>query len=131
MKCKSCGYINTNDAEYCIHCGVKLNPTMSDGLDAYPRTEGLDSFSDIKQKTSSFAIIGLLMSITSLWNAFVYSIVGLLISTLGFIFSLIGIIQVAVNKQKGKDLAIAGLIISISLIILTVYLRIKYYNFLF
>ena len=107
MKCKNCGRENPNEALYCMYCGGKVNPTLEDGLDAY---------TDPRSNCDVFAIFGLVYSIVAMF-VIVHSgcfgnIIGAGIALPGFILNLISLNNIKKTNKKGKDLAIAGLVIS-------------------
>jgi hypothetical protein len=61
-----------------------------------------------KQETNTFAMTGFVLALVSLFLNF-WGIMGILAT----VFSAIGLSKISVTKEKGKGLAIAGLVIGI------------------
>ena len=94
IKCDECGSEISSKATTCPHCG---NPTNK--VDKEPIAE---------TKTNGFAITGFVIGLVSM----LIDPVGIF-GTLAVVFSSIGLGKIKNNGQKGKGLAITGLILGI------------------
>ena len=85
MFCRNCGQVIANNADVCIHCGVKVENKQN-------------ANKSIEKKSNTNAIVG-----------FIFSFI---IPLVGFICSIVGLTKVK-TCNSGKGLAIAGIIISV------------------
>lgn len=101
--CSNCGTELAKDANACSNCGTLV--------DQAPKT--VDS--TVKNQTNGFAIAGFVLSLVSLVCCGITS-------TLGLIFSIIGLVQSKKMDGKGKGLAIAGIVICCVFVVLVILL---------
>ena len=84
--------------KYCRHCGAE----MYDDATTCPKCGRADQYDEdyvVPTKTNGFAIAGFILSFFG--------------GLLGLIFSIVGLVQInRRGNQKGKGLAIAGIVIS-------------------
>ncbi len=106
--CPNCGKEVNENAVICVNCGVSLN--------------GKNNVVN-GNKNNSLAVAGFVTSIVSLIIN-LWGIVGLL----ALILSVIGLVQISNNKEKGKGLAIAGIIIGAFSIVYAAVIIINYMN---
>lgn len=99
INCKECGKEISDEASFCPNCGYSVNNSNA--------TE-INNQSNNYVKTNGFAVAGFVISLVSLLINF-WGIVGLL----GTIFSAIALNEINKHNEKGKGMAIAGLIIGI------------------
>lgn len=102
MFCRNCGSEISANASVCPYCGV---PTDNSANNYAPAQ---------KQGTNTLAIVG-----------FVFSF---LITIVGLICSIIGLVKAKEYGGNGKGLAIAGIIISVVTFVLTLVLEIVVLN---
>ena len=115
--CKNCGAENEPNAKFCPNCGQTItadNQTVynqnSENYTPYPNNPipyARPTNESVPPKTNAFAITGFVMSICS----FVICCLDFLCIP-ALIFSIIGLIQIKKNNQKGMAFAIVGLILS-------------------
>ena len=113
MFCTKCGVQSSNPSQqFCGSCGAQMSsipaPAQNWGTPApaqnwsqqYPNQQQQTGYSNAP-KMNNFALIGFVLSVTYC------------ASTVGFILSIVGLVQI--NKdpynQKGKGLAIAGIVL--------------------
>ena len=105
--CPYCGTENTNKANFCPNCGAQMNniapppvPQMNPNYmppNMYPQN-----------KTNGVALAGFITAMVSLVLNF-WGIVGIVATVL----SGVGISKTGPGKEKGRGLAIAGLVVGI------------------
>jgi hypothetical protein len=86
------------------------SPTPQPGLPGQPNLPHLPP-SLVPQKTNTFALAGMILGIVSLITCCCY---GVPFNILGLVFSIIGLNQIKSHPlaEKGKEMAIAGIILS-------------------
>lgn len=99
MYCKSCGHEILNGEKTCSNCGAEVEQEVIDVPAEKPNAEVSSSY-------NGFAIAGFVCAF--------------FVSILGLIFSCIALSQIKKSNEKGKGLAIAGLVLSIIPIVLVV-----------
>ena len=104
--CTHCGAELLDEAVICPKCGCWVNPASKSD--------------QAKAKTNACAIVGFILSmvsilfLTSFWN---------LLALSGLIVSSIGLRQIVKNdEQKGKGLAISGVVVGAFLFLLTLFI---------
>lgn len=82
------------------------------------------SFGQVPQTTNTFAMVGMIMGIVSLFSSCCCS--GLPFNVLGLVFSILGLNQIKSRHlaEKGKEMAIAGIILSALSILLGIIIMI-------
>ncbi len=119
MFCQNCGNKLDDDSKFCAKCGAKVDEVPAPA----PQDEKDEFFRDVpapapvqqqapvqpvnqqpvpaqSAKTNVFAIIGFVLSFFSY------------VAIAGLVFSIIGLKQCNKTQEKGKGLAIAGIVIS-------------------
>jgi len=116
IRCAECFKEISDKAPVCIHCGaptgfVQLQPP-SPPIQAEPQNNA---------KTNGMALAGLITALAStvLNILFVVGVVGLILSLIGFF-------QVEEKKERGKGMAIAGILVSMASIIYSFYMFQQY-----
>lgn len=105
--CSHCGETISNDSKFCKSCGKKI-----DG----PKEEEIIQTIEPTSNKQTVPVSGL--SITGFVFAMVSLICCGLVSPLGLVFSIIGLIKIDEGDRTGKGLAIAGIIISAIMLVL-------------
>lgn len=133
MKCPACETELTNNETFCTNCGkrvdgaidtptgVESSNTNTENNNEQPAQQTEQPAQNVQQpapadnaKYNSVAISGFVISIVSIF------VVSIILGPVGAIFSAIGLKQINETNEKGKGLAIAGIIIGISVIILMI-----------
>ncbi len=99
MFCKNCGQTIDNNADFCNHCGAAVNKQVQQ---------------QESNETNTIAIVGFVLSF--------------FITIAGLICSIIGLVKSNEYGGKGKGLAIAGIIISVVFMILSIVLYVTVIN---
>lgn len=112
-KCNNCGADLTSNDVFCKSCGTAITSENS-STNSVSSTANYSNESVVpaKSKKDSFAITGLVFGLISI-VAWLLPLIGFPITILGIIFSSLGI------KSSKKSLAIAGLVLSIIFLLLT------------
>lgn len=120
-KCTKCGETISNDSKFCKNCGEKIEERKDKEEETVQTIEPTST----KQ---TVPVNGL--SITG----FVFAMVSLLccglVSPLGLVFSIIGLIKGDEEDRTGKGLAIAGIIVSAIMLVLFILMIIIFNGFL-
>ena len=132
MNCNSCGARLYKNAKFCAHCGAttetlddvqednSIVSNLIENQESKPiNQQETQSTDTLENKFSGKAITGFVLS---LWGIFV---AGIPCSILGIIFSSIALSNIKTKNYKGNGLAIAGLVISIIVLIISTYLTIS------
>lgn len=105
MYCSKCGKLNDDNANFCVNCGNMLK----NNLDSSNQNIIINHYEIVeKKKRSGMAVAGMILGIISI----PYYII-LVFGLLSFVFSLVGINATIDNEKKGRNQAIAGLVMSI------------------
>ena len=128
-KCSYCGSENEDSGKFCRNCGAELPKavepevaevisepvTVIEPIIAKPVSEPVAAqtvmpdveYGQAKENTNNgLCVAGLIVSIASIFCCGITAFIGL-------ILSIIGLVSVKKTKQKGKGMAIAGIIISV------------------
>lgn len=107
MFCSKCGAEISKDATFCSACGAAQNETKSSSA---PNTAEPQ-----KESYNTLCIIGFVLAMLSFTPfLFITTIeTGLVFAALGLVVSAIGLASCGKKNQKGKPLAIAGIIIGL------------------
>ncbi len=98
-KCINCQKEVDINAEVCVHCGRILK----------------------EEKYNIIGIIGFIISLISIYY--------ILIGVVGFILSIVALVKIKKEKQKGKALAISGLIIGLLTTLITTFIIVVFVLF--
>lgn len=110
MRCQKCG--TENDGKFCQNCGAPMNAAAPEAV-AYDPTAG--EASRAKRKHGTLAVIGFIISISSLLLRFV-PVLGFIVCAAGFVLCLVAVCT-AKKKDRKKSLAISGLVITSFLLV--------------
>ena len=105
--CGNCGNELSSDSKFCTYCGAQINEVVETEVVEENETSEVTVKTD-ETKTNGFAIAGFVLALVSLFIN-LWGLIGIL----AVIFSGIGISCTGPNKEKGRGLAVAGLIIGI------------------
>ena len=97
MYCKKCGKEVSYNSSFCQNCGEPIGERMEPNIVTYD-----------KSKYNTICIVGLVISSISLFLDFV-GIMGII----GTVVSVVGLLKAKENNEKGKILAIVGIILGI------------------
>ena len=126
MKCPNCGTELNNNETFCTNCGkrvdgaidtptgVETSNTNTENEVEQPVQQATQPVATNTTKYNSTVITGFVIAIISL---FFYPII---LGSVAAVLSAIGLKQVNETNEKGKGLAIAGIIIGIAVIIIMV-----------
>ena len=126
MKCPACETELTNNETFCTNCGKRVDgaidtPTGVESSNTNTENKVEETVQQANQpvaantaKYNSTVITGFVISIISIF------IISIILGPVGAILSAIGLKQVSETNEKGKGLAIAGIIIGIAVIIIMV-----------
>ena len=126
MKCPNCGTELTNNETFCTNCGKRVDgaietPTGVESSNTNTENKVEQPVQQTEQPTAAnntkyngVVISGFVIAIISI---FIFSIV---LGPIAAILSAIGLKQVNETNEKGKGLAIAGIIIGIAVIIIMI-----------
>lgn len=109
--------------KYCGNCGAELNEGQDVCIKCGKKVNNEEVTAVVKQNT--VAVTGFVISMISLFINF-FGLVGLA----GAITSLVGLLKVNKTKEKGKGLAIVGLIIGIISVIYGIYTTLSVFDIL-
>lgn len=107
--CPNCGEKNTTNSKFCPNCGNKFVSNVNNSVD--------------RNTYSGIAIAGFVTGLSSLLINFM-GLVGLVAT----ILSAVGLTKTGETKQKGRGMAVAGLILGIISVIYGVFQIIYYAN---
>lgn len=105
--CTKCGK-ELNDSNFCENCGAKNDDTTNS-------TVQINQTIVTKPKNNGFATAGFVISLVSILCCGATS-------TIGLIFSIIGLVTANKYDGNGKGLAIAGIIINVILVVVLILL---------
>lgn len=113
IKCDKCGSEVDGSAKFCPNCGAKIEATEKaervEVVETVVRSNNTNTNSTINSVENGYnalAIIGFILAfIPKIW------IVSLIIS-------IVALVQISKTKEKGKGLAIAGIVISSSIMLI-------------
>ncbi len=112
MYCTNCGKECNNDEKFCTDCGTPINAVQAQTAASVPAVEATESVpadsKKEKKKFNVFAIVGFVLSLVSFLGGPGTVVLGPLA---GLIFSIVALVQIKKNSQKGKGLAVAGVIL--------------------
>ncbi len=126
MKCPNCGTELNNNETFCTNCGKRVDgaidtPTGVESSNTNTENKVEETVQQANQpvaanttKYNSTVITGFVISIISIF------IISIILGPVGAILSAIGLKQVSETNEKGKGLAIAGIIIGIAVIVIMV-----------
>ena len=125
-KCANCGYENDDSFKFCMNCGTpipEVAPVVAPVIEQQPVGQPIQqpiqqyqepvqqmTFDEQSGKKNGFCIAGFVLALLSFITAGITSLFGL-------ILSIVGLISASKKNQKGKGMAIAGIIISALFII--------------
>lgn len=110
MYCRHCGKEINEDAAFCSACGAAQNIKVQSNMSYSNITS--DQNAGQQASYNTMCIVGLVISGLSLLINF-WGIVGLV----GTIVSVFGVVYSNENKEKGRELAIVGIVIGVFSII--------------
>ena len=112
IKCDKCGSEVDGSAKFCPNCGAKIEATEKaervEVVETVVRnnTNTNSTINSVENGYNALAIIGFILAfIPKIW------IVSLIIS-------IVALVQISKTKEKGKGLAIAGIVISSSIMLI-------------
>ncbi len=131
MFCPNCGREFEPNEKFCTACGTaapmkeelpepveelgeELTATVGESIGQEPEvpaallTENAPAPKKEKKKVNIFAIIGFVVSLVCFLGIIKASVIGPLA---GLIFSIVALVQIKKNNQKGKGLAVTGIIL--------------------
>lgn len=131
MYCQNCGKALISEEKFCMACGTAVpvadepteqaeefaeelaaatleEPAVQEIEAAVVTAENVPTPQKEKKKTNIFAIIGFVVSLVCFLGIIKASVIGPLA---GLIFSIVALVQIKKNGQKGKGLAVAGVIL--------------------
>ncbi|MCH5156426.1 MAG: hypothetical protein J1G02_00945 [Clostridiales bacterium] len=135
--------------KYCMHCGAELHDEAVICTKCGCWTNDSEKIAEVsKQKLNKLALVGFILAIVSAVisvfflsldtdssAAFLFS--GIPLAIAGFTCSLVGLLKLRRSKERGKALAITGIVVGalvgimwVFLILLAVYVVILFYIFL-
>jgi len=121
MFCPGCGNKLEENAKFCASCGRKIEDNVNEQTVVEKKTQTAATSNNVNnevnntKESNGFAIAGFVISLVSM------ILCCGTISWLSLIFSIIGVVNANKENDKGKGLAIAGIIISaLSILILII-----------
>ena len=110
IKCDKCGSEVDGSAKFCPNCGAKIEATEKaervEVVETVVRNNNTNTINATEAGYNALAIIGFILAfIPKIW------IVSLIIS-------IVALVQISKTKEKGKGLAIAGIVISSSIMLI-------------
>ena len=122
--CQNCGREFKADEKFCTACGAAATeaPTVQVSNVAVAEAKNAPTPKKEKKQMNIFAIIGFVVSLVCFLGIIQTSVIGPLA---GLIFSIVALVQIKKNNQKGKGLAVAGVILGsiatlVSLVVLII-----------
>ena len=120
--CSRCGETISNDSKFCKNCGEKIEEVKVKEEETVQTIEPTSTKQTVP--VNGLSITGFVFAMVSLISCG-------LVSPLGLVFSIIGLIKGDEEDRTGKGLAIAGIIVSaimLVLFILTIILFNGFFN---
>ena len=112
MYCTNCGKECNQDEKFCTGCGTALNAMQEQTAASVPAVAAAPTATAApakeKKKFNVFAIVGFVLSLVCFLGGPGTVVLGPLA---GLIFSIVALVQIKKNSQKGKGLAVAGVIL--------------------
>ena len=113
IKSDKCGSEVDSNAKFCPNCGAKIEPTeKAERVEVVETTVKGDSYNKVNNTEIGYnvmSIVGFVLSfIPKLW-------------LVALVISIIALVQISKTKEKGKGLAIAGIAISSSILIIGLF----------
>ena len=106
IKCDKCGSEVDSNAKFCPNCGAKIEPTeKAERVEVVETTVKGDSYNKVNNTEIGYNVM---------------SIVGFVLSFIPKLW-LVALVQISKTKEKGKGLAIAGIAISSSIVIIGLF----------
>lgn len=103
--CTKCGAELLDDAVLCPRCGSLADNSANNGLGV--RSGGA---TNLPTKMNTCSLLGFILSLVGL--LFYFNIFGM-VSLASVVLSIVGLVQISKNFQRGKGFAIAGLVVGI------------------
>lgn len=108
MYCQKCGKEIPNDAAFCVECGAPINQAEAMKYVQAGKTAQENNLIVKTVPYNEMCIIGLVVSVISLFVDFWG-----LVSTVGIVLSVVGLIQCKKKQENGKILAILGIVLGV------------------
>ena len=118
MFCRKCGAEIAENTKFCSSCGAQVRTEENTTNEEQTTNVETPSVAPVqtKSKFSGLAIAGFVLSLVGL------IILGIPCGILGIVFTSVSFKEIATKNLKGKGLAIAGLVVSICDVVLTLAL---------
>lgn len=103
MYCYKCGNQIDDNAEYCPRCGAeqkRYSGTYDSGFNA-----GNGFYTDKTTQYNFFAVLGFILACVSLFSDGIFALAGVILAS-------IGLYKLKYSGEKGKALAISGIVIA-------------------
>ena len=114
MYCPNCGAQNPDGVRFCAQCGRNLTPDIYTAPAAAPQPQPVPSPEPVvvyqAPKINVLCVVGFVTSLVSI------PLIGTT-AVISLILSIIGLVSASKNNQRGRGQAIAGIIISIVLLV--------------
>lgn len=113
MYCKNCGKEVKSEYKFCTRCGSPLSETFSTSNNNQSPINDKEFYVVVEKPTSIYAIVGLIFSILGIFTNGILTIIGL-------ILCIIGKNECEREEKEGLNIAWAGIIISVIVLIIAV-----------
>ena len=115
IKCDKCGSEVDSNAKFCPNCGAKIEPTeKAERVEVVETTVKGDSYNKVNNTEIGYNVMSIVGFVLSFIPISKFWLVALVIS-------IIALVQISKTKEKGKGLAIAGIAISSSILIIGLF----------